>query len=87
MTSSVTKLTTRLILSHSHAAITGTLGPIIVLLLVVLLIENELLRATDESASGRQREVLYIAITPLAFAFSLIIIVRFVDILRYGAVP
>jgi len=63
------------------------LGPVIILLLVALLIENEFLRATDESPPARRREVLYIAIAPLVFAFSLIIIVRFVDLLRYGTIP
>ncbi len=87
MTSSVTKLTTSLLLSHTHGAMTGTLGPVIVVVVVVLLIESELLRASGASSPARRREVLYVAIAPLVFAFSLIVIVRFMDLLRYGAIP
>lgn len=87
MTSSVTNVTTSLLRSHSHGATTGMLGPVLLLLLLALLVESELLRAVAPSRLGRRGEILYVAIGPLAFAFSLIVVIRFVDLVRFGSIP
>jgi hypothetical protein len=81
MTSTVTEVTKTFIQSHTYAAVSTTVGIIAILLLVVLLIQKELMRAQGGSRARVGVDALNTTIAPLLLAFVVIMILRFADIL------
>ncbi len=79
MTAMVSAATRSFIWSTSYGTLTSTVGIIAVMLLVLLLLQKELLRAaaTRAEAGG---EVLNIAILPLLLAFAVIVTLRLVTL-------
>jgi hypothetical protein len=82
MTSTVTKITITTIVSNSYNALSATIGIIAILLLMVLLLQKELLRAAGGIRARLWLQTLNVAIVPLLFTFTLILVVRFVNLLR-----
>ena len=82
MTAIVTELTKDAILSSSSGDVTTTLGIIAIVLLLVLLIQSEFLRAVGGSRSQLWRQALNVIIGPLLFVFVLIVAVRIVEYLN-----
>jgi hypothetical protein len=81
MTATVTEMVAQTIMTHSHEALSASLGVIAILLLATLLLQKEVLRA---SAGARAKDwvgVLNIAIVPLLLAFGFIIATRLLDLL------
>jgi hypothetical protein len=82
MTSTVNAITLTTISSQSYDAISFSLSSITALLLVLLLIEKELVRAYGGTSSVQWLRVLDTIIFPLLVAISTIIVVRILDIMR-----
>lgn len=83
MTITVTQVTRDTILSTPHEVLSETVGVATILLLIVLLIEQELMRAVGGLRSEAGRKALTIAIVPLLLSFALIMFTRFQDILNF----
>ncbi len=81
MTSTVTEVTTTFIVSTPYDTLSTTVGIITVVLLLVLLMVKELIRAYGGPLSQARMQALNIAIIPLLFAFAVITAMRFVEIL------
>jgi hypothetical protein len=81
MTSTITEVTITTIVSNTYDALSTTVGVIAILLLLVLLIQKELTRAFGGPRSRIWMRALDVAIVPLLLTFSLIVIMRFVDLL------
>lgn len=81
MTSTVTQATKTFILSHTYLTVSTTVGVIAILLLMVLLVEKELLRAHNGPRARVGVGALNSTIAPLLFTFVVVISVRFVGIL------
>jgi hypothetical protein len=81
MTSTVTEVTRAFITSTMYSTLSPTLGIIAIVLLVVLLIERELLRASGGPRSSLWLQTLNIAIVPLLLTFGLVVIARLIDIM------
>ena len=82
MTATVTEITVTTIRSNIYNALSTTIGLITILLLIALLLEKELIRAFGSPRSGPWMQALDIAIVPLLLASGLVIVRRFVDLLR-----
>lgn len=82
MTSTVTQVTRDTILSTPYEVLSATIGVATILLLIVLLVEQELMRAVGGLRSEAGRKGLTIAIVPLLLSFALIMVARFQDILN-----
>ena len=80
MTSTVTEATERAILLSTHEALSTSIGLIVVVLLAVLLIQKEIVRASSGAHSKAWMRALDIAIVPLLMAFALTIGVRIADL-------
>ncbi len=76
MTSTVSDVTRSLLGSDAYEALATTLDVIAVLLLIVLLVEQELVRAYFGGAGRSRVKPLGIAITPLVLAFVVIAVAR-----------
>jgi hypothetical protein len=83
MTTTVTEATKKFILSNSYDVFTSV-GIIAILLLVVLMIEQELLRAYGGPRARTGVQIANGFIIPLAFAFAVIVILRLAHILYPG---
>lgn len=81
MTSTINVTITTLI-SNSSDALSTALSVIAILLLIVLLIEKELVRAAGGVRVRTWMQALDIAIVPLLVAFSCIIAMRVADMLH-----
>jgi hypothetical protein len=87
MTSTVTEVTMTFIQSHTYAAVSTTVGIIAILLLVVLLIQKELMRAHGGPRARVGVDVLNPTIAPLLLTCVVILILRYVDILYSSPRP
>ncbi len=80
MTSTVTEVTRTLILSSTYESLSTSLGLIVILLLDILLIQKELIRARGSSRSRQWMRVLDIAIAPLVLTFLVIVTLRLINL-------
>ncbi len=80
MTSTVTEVTRTLILSSTYESLSTSLGAIAILLLFVLLVLKELMRARGGPHSRRWMRTLDIAIAPLLLTFGIIVIMRLINL-------
>jgi hypothetical protein len=78
VTSTVTKLTARVIESGPHAGV----GVVAVVLLIALLIEFEVLRTVGGTHWLERRPVFQVAIAPLLVAFVAVIVSRLAESLH-----
>jgi hypothetical protein len=78
VTSTVTKLTARVIESGPHAGV----GVVAIVLLIVLLIEVEVLRTVGGPQWLDRRPVFQVAIAPLLVAFVVVIVTRLAESLN-----
>jgi hypothetical protein len=67
----------RFLQEHSYEAVSASAGALAVGLLIVLLLERTVLRASGEAPRVRSSEVLDVAVAPLFVAFVVIVVVRF----------
>ncbi len=81
MTSTVTQITRTTILLNAYGPLSGSLGLIAIVLLIILLIEKELIRSVGGSHSQAWMRALNIAIAPLVVASGLTIILRLVNLI------
>jgi hypothetical protein len=81
MTSTVTQTTRHAFESMSYSHLTSTLGLVVVVLLIVLLLEGELIRAF-RGGNGPSLRTLQVAIAPLLLSFVVIVVTRFVLLIR-----
>ena len=84
MTATVTQLTIALATASAYEFPSTILDVMIVLLLIILLIQRELVRASGGPRLETWMQTLNIAIIPLSIAFVLITVTRFVDLLHPG---
>ena len=82
MTSTVTELTFTTIVSNTYDALSMIFGGIAILLLLVLLVQKELVRALGGPQSRTWMQALNTAIVPLLLAFGFVVVVRFVNLLH-----
>jgi H+/Cl- antiporter ClcA len=68
----------------SYSQITTSVGVVAIVLLIVILIENELIRAIRGGGSSSQR-ILKVAIVPLLITFAVIIVTRFAHLAYYAS--
>ncbi len=81
MTSTVTMVTRTTILLNSYGPLSGGVGLIVIVLLIVLLVEKELMRSVGGSHSQAWMRALNIAIAPLVLACGLTIILRAINLI------
>ena len=77
MTSTVTAVTIRAILSNNFDGLSTSFGLIAILFLLVLLVLKELVRALETPRAKAWMQAFDIVIVPLLLAFGLVIFVRF----------
>ena len=82
MTAIVTEVTRYTIMSIRPETLTTTFGVVAILLLLALLVQKELMRVLGGRSVKSWQQTLNIAITPLLAAFGVIMIVRFISLLR-----
>jgi uncharacterized BrkB/YihY/UPF0761 family membrane protein len=82
MTATVTDVIIATIRSSTPDTLASTFGVILIMLLLVLLLQKELVRAYDASRSRKWLQTLNVAILPLLIAFGIIIVMRFLGLLR-----
>ena len=80
MTATVTAATRTIIASGSYETLSATIGIVAILLLLVLLIEKELMRAAGGPRLRIGVQALNIVITPLLLMFTLILVMRLASI-------
>jgi hypothetical protein len=68
----------------SYSQITTSVGVVAIVLLIVLLIEHELIRALRSRGSSSQR-ILQVAIVPLLITFAVIVVTRFAHLAYYAS--
>ena len=66
----------------SDAAIGGSLALIVSIVLIVLLIQRELIKGSDNARLQRLNQALNIGIVPLLIAFAIIVVFRVADSLK-----
>jgi hypothetical protein len=81
MTSTVTDATRDFILSHSHNALTTSVGVVAIALLIVLLAQQELVRALDGTRLREQMRALNAFVGPLLLASGIVIVTRAAELL------
>ncbi len=82
MTSTVTELTTATIKSNAYDGVSAAFGAITILLLLMLLIEKELIRAYKGQRTKEWLQALDLAIMPLLLVFGYIAIIRIYDLYK-----
>jgi hypothetical protein len=82
MTSTVTDVTRDLILSKSVETLTTSIGVVAVVLLIVLLVQEELVRVLDGPRAGKQVRALGVAIVPLFASFVVTVTTRAIDLIQ-----
>lgn len=82
MTSTVTESTLTIIRSNAYDGISATFGAITIVLLVILLIEKELIRAYGGQRTKEWLYALDLAIMPLLLVFGSIAIIRIYDLYK-----
>ncbi len=86
MTAMVTAATRSFIQGNSYSAISMSVGVVVILLLLICLIEKELMRAMAGARARAGMEAVNIVVVPLLIAFTVIILLRFLDIISVGRV-
>jgi hypothetical protein len=81
LTSTVSELTTVTIESNSYDAISTTVGALAILVLIVLLVARELIRAYAGPHADGRIAVLNVSIFPLLSVFAIVIVFRLLDLL------
>ena len=66
----------------SDAAIGGSFALIVSIVLIVLLIQRELIKGSDNARLQRLNQALNIGIVPLLIAFAIIVVFRVADSLK-----
>lgn len=66
----------------STISINGSFAVICILILLFLLVQKELVNASGSERTRRLRKLLNVGIVPLLFAFSLIVIIKVMDVLK-----
>jgi hypothetical protein len=82
MSAIVNEITTRIISSGTFDALSTTYGLIIAMLLIILLVQKELMRAHGGPHVRLWLQTLNIAIVPLVVAFGMVVVMRIVDLVR-----
>ena len=80
MTATVNEIIADLLRSETYAVMSERVDGIAVMLLVVLLVEQQLLRVYASAAPSPRYRSLDAAIIPLLMAFTLVVIVRSFDL-------
>jgi hypothetical protein len=81
MTLIVTAITQMIILSRSYEPLSTGLGLQVILLLIVLLVQKELIRALEGWRSSRWLRLLDFAIAPLVLASGLIMLLNLLNLI------
>ena len=68
------------LLSHDYATLSRMFGGIAVALFIALLVQRELLRASDEPRSWAGERALNAILVPLFLVFALVIAARFIKL-------
>jgi H+/Cl- antiporter ClcA len=68
----------------SYSQITASVGVVAIVLLIVLLIEQEFIRALRGGGSSSKR-TLQVAIVPLLITFAVIVVTRFAHLAYYAS--
>ena len=82
MTSTISKVVEDLISSHSVEELTTSVGLVPVVLLLLLLVQQELVRALDGPRLMSQVRALNATIVPLLGAFAVVIVTRAIDLIK-----
>ena len=82
MTSTVTSLTTQALSSHAYDYLTTTVGLAVIGALAVLLLVRELASIFRGGSVSREMRALDLALTPLLIVFTIIVIARFMELLK-----
>jgi hypothetical protein len=77
----VTETTIALFQTFRYDALSRTFGITVITLLVVLLVEKELVRAFNKTRRPQWMQALDVAIFPLFIGFSLIILIRLLQLM------
>lgn len=80
MTATVNEIITDFLSSETYEVMSERVDGIAVMLLVVLLVEQQLLRVYVSAAPAPRYRSLDVAIVPLLMAFTLVVIVRSFDL-------
>ena len=80
MSATVTAVTRAIIRSSNYGTLSTTVGLVAILLLVVLLVQKEILRAADTPQARAGGQLLNIAIAPLLLASAVIVTMRLASI-------
>jgi hypothetical protein len=81
MTSLITQVTGEVVTASTYGWLSASFGAIAVLLLVLLLIQKEVLRAIAETRMTAWMRAFNLAIAPLLIGFGLIVAMRLVVLL------
>ena len=81
MTTTVTQLTTRTLLSNSYDGLSTTIGIVVIGILALLLLTREFAPLLRGSAP-RDTRALDMAILPLLIVFAMIVIARMAELLK-----
>jgi hypothetical protein len=81
VTSTIDKVVERLISSMSVEDLTTSIGLIPVFVLIVLLLQQELVRALDGPRLKSQMRAMGAIVFPLLFTFAVIVVTRAIDLI------
>ena len=84
MTATITRLTMLTVGSSTYDTLSTTFGVIAIVLLIALLIQKELMRVLGGTHAKTWQHTLDTMIAPLVFVFSVIVILRLVDLISVG---
>jgi hypothetical protein len=79
MTTTVTEITKNIIAATTYNTLSRTFGIVAIALLTILLVQKELIRASDDTGASVRIRTLNIAIVPLLIVFGLTILRRLLD--------
>jgi hypothetical protein len=82
MTATVSQFMRLLLTTSGGDALSTALGAVTVILLIGLLIQKEIIRAQAGAKTKVWIDTLNVAIVPLLFAFTVIVMVRFLSVLK-----
>jgi hypothetical protein len=68
----------------SHSMISTTMGIIPIVLLIILLIQKEIMRAYDGRHAGAGARIINVALVPLALASAMVIVLHVVYLVQHG---
>ncbi|MGH2719454.1 MAG: hypothetical protein ACRDJU_12875 [Actinomycetota bacterium] len=77
MTSSLTKNTVNYIHAHAFASLSGWMTLIAMVLVIILLVEREVVRAVIRSLPASTRRVFDVAAIPVLVTFAIVVVERF----------